>query len=65
MTYVLNGVDATLLLFELDELLKRLLHGNQLALRLGALVVAVADVDSAGLGFFGADDCDDRVSVAS
>lgn len=38
-------------------MLQRLLHRDQLALALRALVVAVADVDRARLGLLGTDNC--------
>lgn len=43
----LHLVHKSSLLLELDELLKSLIHGDQLTLVLSALVISVADVDRA------------------
>ena len=50
------------LLPERLELRTRFLERHQLALSLCAGVVAVANVDGAGVTFLGADDCHTRVS---
>jgi hypothetical protein len=46
-------------------MLKGIVQGNQISFGLGGLVVAVANVDSARLGFLVTDDCNFGVSLAS